>query len=253
MLIHNPLGNYRFLKGIDPYSCGVIADDGFEIVHATLAEPAPWRKGFTLVERYLEQVERPRTALCAMQLRCPAPYPMEGFIDFNKSYCRVLEEWGLYVDGLNPLARTNVAPFHPPSEPQLFAFSYTTPIEATAPATAMPRTFVVAGAGELREGHLDPGGILRRGETDPDALREKARYVVEVMNQRIAGLQADPHSVTQIDVYTVHALDILLPDVVIPGVSASYQRGLHWYPSRPPVEEIEFEMDLRGIRRELRI
>ena len=44
MLLHNPQGHYRFLKGIAPYSCGVIADEGFEIVHVTLATPPPWRQ-----------------------------------------------------------------------------------------------------------------------------------------------------------------------------------------------------------------
>ena len=255
MLLHNAKGHYSFLKGIDPYSCGVIADEGFEIVYVTLASPPPWREGFTRVAQHLENEGRLRTALCGMQLRCPAPYSMDGFVEFNQGYCRVLEEWGLYVDGLNPLARTNVAPAHaPPSEPKLFAFSYTTPLPTAAAATrAAPRTFVVAGAGELLEGHLDSSGILRRGETSPEALREKAAYVVEVMNERLQGLKADIAAVSQIDVYTIHSLDSTLEDVVVAGLSASHLRGLHWYPSRPPVQDIEFEMDLRGVQRELRI
>ena len=66
MLLHNPQGHYRFLKGIAPYSCGVIADEGFEIVHVTLATPPPWREGFTRVAQHLESEGRPRTALCGM-------------------------------------------------------------------------------------------------------------------------------------------------------------------------------------------
>ena len=27
--------------------------------------------------------------------------------------------------------------------------------------------------------------------------------------------------------------------------------GLHWFPSRPPVQELEFEIDARCVRREL--
>ena len=46
MLLPNPAGNYHFLTGIEPYSSGVIADPGFEIVHVTLARPCPYREGF---------------------------------------------------------------------------------------------------------------------------------------------------------------------------------------------------------------
>ena len=105
-----------FFKGIDPYSCGVIADPGYEIANVTLKHPIPWREGFTGIDAYLKAQGQERTALCAIQLRSPAPFTMEGFIDFNRGYCEVLQEWGLYVDELNPLARTNVAPLlEPPS------------------------------------------------------------------------------------------------------------------------------------------
>ena len=53
------------------------------------------------------------------------------------------------------------------------------------------RTFVIAGAGELLEGELVRDGIVRRGETGPDAMREKAAYVVHVMADRLAGLGSE--------------------------------------------------------------
>ena len=37
----------------------------------------------------------------------------------------ILEDWGLFVDGVNPVARTNVAPeVNPPSRPVLFGFEF---------------------------------------------------------------------------------------------------------------------------------
>ena len=39
MLIDNPRGGYRFLTGISPFSSGVVASDGHEVVHATPATP----------------------------------------------------------------------------------------------------------------------------------------------------------------------------------------------------------------------
>ena len=159
MLIHNPKGHYHFLQGIDPYSCGVIADPGYEIVNVTLKHPVPWREGFRAIDAYLKAQGQERTALCAIQLRSPAPFTMEGFIDFNRGYCEVLQEWGLYVDELNPLARTNVAPLvEPPDVPMLYGFSYVLPCE-----NAAHPTFIIAGAGELLESALNSEGIVRRG------------------------------------------------------------------------------------------
>jgi hypothetical protein len=247
VLIHNPKGNYHFLKGIDPYSCGVIADSGYEIVNVTLKNPVPWREGFTHIDAYLKAQGGGRTALCAMQLRSPAPFTMEGFIDFNRGYCEVLQEWGLYVDELNPLARTNVAPLvEPPAAPMLYGFSHVLPCD-----NAAAQTFIIAGAGELLEAALKSEGIVRRGETDRDAIREKATYVVEVMEERLLGLGGTWDAVNRINIYTVHPISELVEDIVLPKLVAGKGHGIHWYPSRPPIVDIEYEMDMRGVRREL--
>ena len=246
-LLANPRGDYHFLSGIDPYSCGVVADPGYEVVHATLRVPLPWRDGFELIDAHLAAVGRDRAALCGIQLRSPEPFTMAGFIEFNSGYIDLLRSWGLYMGDLNPIARTNVAPEgFPPDVVCLQAFSYTTPAEDGAPLT-----FVVAGAGELREAALDESTIVRRGELGPDAMREKARHVADIMAERLSGLGAGWDRVTTVDVYTVHLLEGLLEDAVLPTVGPAARRGLCWIPSRPPVREIEFEMDLRGIRTEI--
>ena len=247
MLIHNPKGHYHFLKGIDPYSCGVIADSGYEIVNVTLKYPSPWREGFTRIDAYLKAQGCGRTALCAMQLRSPAPFTMEGFIDFNRGYCEVLQEWGLYVEELNPLARTNVAPLvEPPAVPMLYGFSYVRPCDDAAQST-----FIIAGAGELLEAALNSEGIVRRGETGSDAIREKATYVVEVMEERLLGLGGTWEAVNRINIYTVHPISGLVEDIVLPKLVAGRGHGIHWYPSRPPIVDIEYEMDMRGVVQEL--
>src|SRR5262249_36608897 len=129
-LLNHPAGNYRFLPGIAPYSCGVVSAPGFEIVHATLDRPAPYREGVDVIDRELEKNGRPRHALCAVELRSPQPFSFEGFAAFNEGYARILERWGLFVDGINPVARTNVAPEATPrSERALYGFSYTRPCE----------------------------------------------------------------------------------------------------------------------------
>jgi hypothetical protein len=238
-------GGYRFLPGISPYSCGVAAISGYEIVHVTLSRLVPYREGFEIVARYLDDRGRPRQALCAMELRSPESFSMDGFIQFNQGYRAILEEWDLLVDGINPVARTNVAPaVAPPAEPSLHAFSYTEPVNGRSSGL----TFVVAGAGEVREGRLEADAIVRRGETSLDAITEKAAYVLERMSERRLGLGASWEEVTAVDVYTVHDIFPLLQSQLIPATPAAARHGVRWHLTRPPIVDVEFEMDLRGVR-----
>ena len=39
--------------------------------------------------------------------------------------------------------------------------------------------------------------------------------------------------------------------MTIPGLPAAARLGVRWYYSRPPVKDIEFEMDLRGVVRDV--
>jgi hypothetical protein len=247
----HPEGDYRFLPGIAPYSCGVAAAPGFEIVHATFQTPPPYREGFDRVAAHLQAAGRPRAALCGIELRSPRPFTFPGFAAFNREYAAILQDWGLFVDGINPVARTNVAPaVEPPPEPVLYGFSYTAPC---ASGTHDGSTFVVAGAGELPEGVLDAGGIVAAGDTSPAGIARKAEFVMGLMEARLRGLGGDWHHVTAIDVYTIHPFDGLLPTTILGRAGASAAHGIRWFYSRPPVEGIEFEMDLRGVRSEIRV
>jgi hypothetical protein len=252
MLIPCHDGQYRFLPGIEAYSSGVVAAPGHEIVHATLQGLVPYRDGFALVERHLRDRQRPRAALCAIELRIPHPLSFGGFADFNRGYRAILEDWGLLVEGRNPIARTNVAPVvGAPATPSLHAFSYT----LAAPAADRP-TFVVAGAGELRAGAMGPEGVVRRGETTIEALREKAAHVMDVMAERLHGLGGAWDQVTAVDVYTPHPLDPVLTGWaggILGRLGPAAVHGIHWYLSHPPIAGLEFEMDLRGVRHEVNL
>jgi hypothetical protein len=184
-----------------------------------------------------------------MELRSPRPYSFQGFGEFNKTYAAVLEDWGVFVDDKNPIARTNVAPVvSPPSEPSLYGFSFTKPCPA-----AQPPTFVVAGGGELPEGVLQRDGIVALGDDSQEGLAVKARFVMDLMENRLHGLGVDWSAVTTIDVYTMHNVTPLLPQIVLGRAGASAVHGVNWHFSRPPVAEIEYEMDVRGVRTELRL
>jgi hypothetical protein len=122
--INHPNGDYRFVAGIAPYSAGVVSTPGFEIVHATFHRPLPCRQGFDRIERHLGAEGRPRSALCGIELRSTRPFTFDGFAGFNAGYVCILAGWGLFVGGVNPVARTNIAPeVDPLPERVLYGFS----------------------------------------------------------------------------------------------------------------------------------
>jgi hypothetical protein len=245
MRIDHPRGNYSFLKGIAPYSAGGVASQGFSVEHARFHRPLPLAAGFEAVDAHLRKLGRPRQALCGMELRSPKPFTWQGFSDFNAGYVKVLKSWDVFVDGVNPVARTNVAPeAGAPAEPSLYGFSYTVPGAAGA-------TFIIAGAGELPEGSLDPHDVVRRGETGAAAMLEKARYVMGLMSGRLRGLGVGWKDVTATEVYTVHNIHPFLAADLLAGMGPAAQHGITWHYARPPIVSIEFEMDLRGCAREV--
>jgi hypothetical protein len=248
-LMDHAEGNYRFLPGIAPYSCGAVSAPGYEIVHAVFQSPPPYREGFERIAAHLAAAGRPKAALCGIELRSPAPFSFPGFAAFNGEYAAILKQWGLFVNGINPVPRTNVAPaVNPPAEPVLYGFSYTRPC-----TDSQPPTFVVAGAGELPEGILARESIVALGDTSPRGIDTKASFVMDLMESRLRGLGADWPLVNAIDIYTIHSLDSILPEIVLNRAGPASAHGTRWHYTRPPITDIEFEMDLRGVRTEVHL
>ncbi len=245
-VISYPPGGYRYLPGVFQYSAGVAAEPGFRIEHARFLQPAPLEKGCEAVEAHLAALGRPRTALCAFELRSPAPFTEEGFAAFNRAYVDVLRRWGIVRNGTNPVARSNVCPaIDPPETPSVYAFAY------TVPAEPVPRPgFLISGSGEAPEGKATyRDHIVRRGDTSPEGLREKARYVLAEMERRMRALGAGWADVTATQLYTVCDIYPILADEIVRRGAA--RGGLTWHFARPPVVELDFEMDVRGLAREI--
>ncbi len=239
-VIRFPDGGYAFLKGGFPYSQGVKALNGYSIERLRFSQPIPVTQGFAAIEAHLAKNGRPRTALCAAELRSPAPLTMAGFKSFNEGYVEVLKAWRLFRDGLNPVARSNVAPeVAVPAEPCFYAFSYTVPANSTS------ADFVVAGSGEWPEGGKFPEDIAARGDASPAGLKEKARFVLGKMEDRLAGLGASWREASAVQVYTVHDIHSVLASEILPRTGNG--AGLVWHYCRPPIRELEFEMDLRAV------
>ncbi len=237
-------GNYRYIPGILAYSGGVAAAAGYEIMRARFRTPVPLVQGFARIKSALEAAGRPLTAFCACELRSPAPFTEDGFRAFNAVYAGTLQSWGIVSGSTNPVARSNVCPaIDPPAEPSFHAFSF------TVPASQAQASFVVAGSAEAPEGKGNyKDFIVRRGDVSRDGMREKARAVLGEMERRLGLLGFSWADTTATQVYTVHDIHpFLAEDVVRRGAARA---GIDWHYCRPPVVDLEFEMDCRGISSE---
>ena len=238
-------GGYRYVRGPFQYSGGAAAEPGFAIERARFSRPVALGEGFKRIEAYLDSIGRPYTSFCACELRSPAPFSEQGFIDFNRVYVGTLERWGIYKGEENPVARSNVCPeIDAPPGPSFHAFSYTVPADTDA-----LQSFIIAGSGEAPEGHGKyEERIIRLGDTSDDAMREKALYVLGAMEERMTALNVGWKDTTVTHAYTVHDLHPFLADEIVSrGAAAS---GLTWVYARPPVVGLEYEMDTRGVYRE---
>ncbi len=247
MLTDSPKGGFQFLKGSGPYSSGAVAAPGYEVVHAIFNPLPPLWDAFGIIEKHLKTIGRPLDAVCGMELRIPEPLSVEGFNEFNQPYIDRLKQWRTHVAGLNPVARTNVAPVvNPVPAPSVYGFSY------TVPSDYQGRTFVVAGAGELRSASVTAEGIVSRGDVSLEGMRAKVEHVLmTTMAERLKAMSVAWSDVTQSNIYTVHNIHPLMASTVLPALREAARHGIRWHFARPPVLEIEFEMDMRGVRREI--
>lgn len=224
-------GGFRFLPTDGPFSGGVASEPGFNIVRVKVPTYTELNEGFRLVEQTLADAGRPLAALCAMELRIPKPLSRPGFDDFNRGYVAQHERWGLRVDGRLPAARTNIAPeFNPPQQPSLHAFSY------TVETKEMRNTFVISGAPE------PPG-------TD-GGLPSYWAAIVGILEERLASLGVTWNESTETQFYGRRADHEVFASVGLLRFPELARPGLRWFFSRPPIEDLHLEIDVRGLARE---
>jgi hypothetical protein len=77
--------------------------------------------------------------------------------------------------------------------------------------------------------------------------------VIGLMASRLRGLDADWHLVSNVNVYTAHSFTPLLPEIILRRMGSASIHGVHWHYSRPPIKEIECEMDVRGATTDLHV
>jgi hypothetical protein len=238
-------GNYRFIPAVFQYSSGAAADTGYEIERVRFDRLLPLAEGFVQVAQYIKAAGRPLTAFCACELRSPAAFTEDGFRRFNEHYVKTLAEWGIYDGKTNPVARSNVCPeIDPPSEPSFYAFSFTRPNTQATP------TFVIAGSAEARGGPGSyPERIVHYRDVSPEGLKEKVRFTVGEMEERMEAFGFGWKDTSDVQAYTIRDIHPVIADELVRrGATRS---GLTWHFARPPVIDLEYEMDCRRVAREV--
>ena len=86
---------------------------------------------------------------------------------------------------------------------------------------------------------------MRLGDTTTNGIREKARFVLGEMERRMATLGFTWHETTATQIYTVHDIHPFLADEIVRRGAA--RSGVIWHYNRPPVVDLEYEMDCRGV------
>ena len=231
MIARNPAGAYSFLAAEGrPFSGGVAADHGFDLVHATFERPLAIEEGLAAAASHLSSVARPVEAIAGFELRIPEPFTSKGFEAFNRRYVEGLTSMGLVVDGLIPAARTNVAPTGGGvSEPSVHALTYTVPGNRGRPA------FVMSGVPEEEPGDLE-------------AMLESMMRVLSTRMEELGVMWVDA---TVIQLYGVDVVQGLLDQNVLRRLGPAALHGIHWFPSLPPIEGLRMEIDVRSAGTEL--
>lgn len=215
-------GNYRSLTNPDrPFSDGIVADPGYDLVRAVFSKPRPLHEAFDAARHIVEAAGRPVTALAGFELRLPEQLTAEGFAAFNGPYVQGMREFGLFTDAGMVTTRTNVAPtVDGVTAPSLLSFTYTVPSQS-----ARGTAYRLSGSTETR--------------ADGTAA-ERLRSIVDLLGTRLKELGGTWDEATGI---TVYGATCELDAATLAILGAGALRGVRWCPSLPPVEGASFEID----------
>jgi len=90
---------------------------------------------------------------------------------------------------------------------------------------------------------------VRYRDLSPDGVREKVQATVGAMESRLGAFGYGWKDTTAVQAYTVHDIyPVMADELVRRGATRS---GLTWHFVRPPVIDLEYEMDCRRVMREI--
>jgi hypothetical protein len=225
------------LPAISAYSAGIATSTGFEITALRLLDCPSLADGFKRIDREIQRCGLTPHALVGLQLRSPGAFTFESFAKFNEKYRKLLLERSLVLGDINPISRTNVIPIDgAPFDPSIIVAFIVHPSKGVG-----GMDFIVSGTGEV-DGELGPENIVARGDWSAKGMAAKVDCVLNILAARLVALSATGNSPTTINVYTAHEITNLSDAISLKLPSVARNGFAHWL-TRPPIKEIEFEMD----------
>ena len=241
--IEIPAGGYRYIPYAFQYSGGVEALAGHQIERVEFARPLPLAAGFAWIEQYLGRQGVPLVGLLCLRAALAGAVHRSRLHRVQPSVHRdaaalgrdeerqTTTRWRAATSSRRCTSRPNRASTRSasPARPTARRARSSSPAaarQATVPAPYRER-------------------IVRYGDTSPDAMRDKAVFVLGRMEERMAVLGKTWADTTATQVYAVHDLHSYLADEIVQRGAA--QHGLIWHFARPPVEGLEYEMDCRSV------
>lgn len=224
------------IPGSAAFAQGVRAVPGQVITEVRLPQHSRLDAGLRRLVSVIKDRRMGADAVVGLELRSPRALDSEEFAVFNRDYRSLLSEFELIRGGDNPVCRTNAVPTAgAPVQVELVAAQLLVPLPGSPGGD-----FVVSGAAEL----APDGSIIAEGDESPEGIERKASFVVQVMRDRLASLEAS----------APNRINIYFPDE-IRGLASMILKGLdaeegsavsHWH-CLPPITGPIFEIDCRRL------
>ena len=86
---------------------------------------------------------------------------------------------------------------------------------------------------------------VRLGDISPEGMLEKAKWVLDEMERRMSAFSGNWRQTTAVQLYTIRNVFPFLESEL--GRRGALGPGLTWHFNRPPVVDLEYEMDCRRV------
>jgi hypothetical protein len=82
-------------------------------------------------------------------------------------------------------------------------------------------------------------------------MRDKLKFVIDVITTRLAEMELEWTDVTVVDLYAVADLSDLWASSILPALGTAAQNGVRLHHARPPIVGSEVELEARAVAHEL--
>ena len=223
MLIDNSKGNFRFIKGRNPFSSGAVADAGYEIVRAVFDPMLPLEAGFrSQIETHLRGIGRPLNALSGMELRIPQALSLEGFRHLPAT-CKGWRH-GESMSGTESRGQDQCCPGDQScaggERLRLFVHGAVEPERST---------FVISGAPEVGVSERNQRIVVAPGDVSREGMRQKIAQVLGSLHGLLQEIGASWGDATAVGVYTVQDIHPYMEDMLLREIPSANVHGITWH------------------------